>query len=229
MLKKHKNAIFELLRASEYGIENFGLTESIADGRTLTTIKFKQTDLRFLVKDDVNKHDRFEVRYALFQKGFPLSMVWNGGIDTVREKLNMWMNRHLKEYQSEIEGPDLWEDYMKGNNSFNPDDINFKDQTDFTSTEKEQIRLAINDLKMLIQKELKTTPEEQIVVNERLDYLAKSVDRLNKFDWKGVAIQTLFSIAVSLSFDTQKGKQLYELFHKVFLVIPQIPQLLGVQ
>jgi len=59
-------------------------------------------------------------------------------------------------------------------------------------------------------------------IDDRLDYLTQAVDRLNKFDWKSLLISTIISISVALSFDTEKGKQLFNLFKQVFDVIPKL-------
>lgn len=83
--------------------------------------------------------------------------------------------------------------------------------------------MSINELKLLIQTNLKTTGEEQEVVAERLNYLIDASKRLNKFDWKSLAVSTLINISVALTLDTAKGHLLFELFKKVFSVVPMIP------
>ena len=101
-------------------------------------------------------------------------------------------------------------------------EIEFENQANFNLDEKAQIKLAINDLKLLIHKSLETTEEEQILVNKRLDYLIDAVNRLNKFEWKSVAISTIMSISIALTLDTTKGQLLWDLFKKVFSIIPML-------
>ncbi len=82
--------------------------------------------------------------------------------------------------------------------------------------------MAIEELKLLIHKNLETTVEEQQVVNNQLDYLIEAMNRLNKFDWKSIAISSIMSISVALTLDTNKGQLLFDLFKKVFSIIPML-------
>jgi hypothetical protein len=82
--------------------------------------------------------------------------------------------------------------------------------------------MAINELKLLIHKNMETSEEEQELVNNRLEYLIEAMNRLNKFDWKSVAISTIMSISIALSLDTSKGQMLFDLFKKVFSIIPML-------
>lgn len=45
----------------------------------------------------------------------------------------------------------------------------------------------------------------------------------NKFDRKSILINIIISISVALSLSREQGEQLYELFRKVFDVIPSLP------
>jgi hypothetical protein len=68
----------------------------------------------------------------------------------------------------------------------------------------------------MIAEEFNPTQEQLQFINERLDYLAKAVDRLNRFDWTGLAISIVVSIAVNLSVDTEGGRVLFTLFKAAF-------------
>jgi hypothetical protein len=116
--------------------------------------------------------------------------------------------------------PTYGEEYKMGNKSFNINEIDFNDKSFFSSEEKRQVRLSLNELKLLIQTNLNTNKEEQEIVTARLDYLIEATDRLNKFDWKSLAASSLISIAIALTLDTKKGFLLFELFKKVFSLVP---------
>jgi len=66
--------------------------------------------------------------------------------------------------------------------------------------------------RLLVVENYHPDTEQLILISERLKYLEAAVDRLNSFDWKGVTISTLLSIAITLSLDTERGRQLYILF-----------------
>jgi hypothetical protein len=82
--------------------------------------------------------------------------------------------------------------------------------------------LALRDVRLLIVGRFSPAVPEMESIDDRLDYLTQAVDRLNKFDWKSLLISTIISISVALSFDTEKGKQLFNLFKQVFDVIPKL-------
>jgi hypothetical protein len=84
----------------------------------------------------------------------------------------------------------------------------------FTDDEKTQIRIAVQQFKLSVFKTFDPPVEEKEVVDRQLERLAASVDRLGKFDWQGVALNTLMSIGVTLSLDTEKGRILFGLFQQ---------------
>ena len=76
--------------------------------------------------------------------------------------------------------------------------------------------MSINELKGLIINKFELLEEQQKIVNDRLDYLAEASGRLNKFDWKGTLVNTIMSMSIALSLDTEKGKILLKLFQRIF-------------
>jgi hypothetical protein len=62
----------------------------------------------------------------------------------------------------------------------------------------------------------KTTKEQRDYVEERLEYLSNAVDRLNRFDWKSLAISTVVGIGINLAVDTQTGPMLMRLLEQAF-------------
>ncbi len=72
---------------------------------------------------------------------------------------------------------------------------------------------------LLVVKTFTPGEEELQVINERLDYLTRAVDRLNRFDWRGVAISTVLSIGTALTLDTEKGRILWGLFQQAMATV----------
>jgi hypothetical protein len=60
------------------------------------------------------------------------------------------------------------------------------------------------------------SPEQEEFIEERLEYLSEAVDKLNRFDWKGVALSTLLSIGANLCVDKESGRILFGLFQQAF-------------
>ena len=226
MLKKDKNAIFNLLKDSRIGLENFIVSEKEIAGYDGIVIVYRNTPLEFRVLQSTVSYESFKYQHSTFSPNFAMSgLVPVAGFLSIGEiciQISRWLQAHINPYIDEQTEPDLLEELINGNHSLNVDKLDFNDQTDFSGDEKTQVMLAINDLKFLIQKELNTTDEEQKVVVERLDYLAEAANRHNKFDWKSLAVSTLISISIAISLDTERGNQLFKLFKQVFSIIPQL-------
>lgn len=220
ILKKYKNQLFQTLKESPIGIDNF---EMVDDDETII-LKIKNTPFQFVIKATTSNLHRFSTEYTKFLKTFPLIDRSRGTEDfhTTLIFLNEWLTDEVQEYLNEQRDIDLWKEFQKGQTILNIQAIDFDDKTFFSVDEKAQIRLAINDLKLLIQKQFQTTELEQGAIIERLDYLIEASSRLNKFDWKSLAINTIISISITLTLDADKGQQLFELFKKVFKIIPQL-------
>ena len=116
--------------------------------------------------------------------------------------------------------PDLWSQlqfYSPLTTAFIDDDLK-----QFSSEQKEQIRLSIKDFERLIVENYAPTKEQLKFISDRLSYLGNAVDRLNRFDWKGLAISIVTSIAINLSVDTEGGKLLFKLFQQAFEIFLQL-------
>jgi hypothetical protein len=77
----------------------------------------------------------------------------------------------------------------------------------------------VEEFRLLIVKTFAPPANEMKVVNERLDYLKEAVDRLNRFDWRSVAMSTLIGISTALTLDTEKGRILFGLFQQAFSTV----------
>jgi hypothetical protein len=226
MRKKYKNEIFNFLNSIKLGTENFDIEERIEDDIQETNIVYTGTQLEFKIRTSNASYELLDYRYVKFSPTYDITDFYppKGWTDfkTVFESFKFWINNHVNEYVEELQIPDLWSAYKNGNKSFRFEEMDFEDQDKFRVEEKEQIEMSINELKLLIHKNLETSDEEQQLVNNRLDYLIEAMNRLNKFDWKSVAISTIMSISIALSLDTSKGQILFELFKKIFSIIPML-------
>jgi len=220
ILKRYKNELFFYIKESKYGLDAFNFVE---DDKTLT-INFKNIPFRFIIESNPKDNHSFGYSYTKFLKDFPLdeSLIHWVQFEQTLTVFHNWLQGDVQDYISEQNEIDLLDEYQKGQTILNIQDVDFDDKTNFGNDEKIQIKLAINDLKLLIHQQFEITEPEQEAVIARLDYLIEASNRLNKFDWKSLAINTIISISITLSLDTEKGRQLFELFKKVFKIIPQI-------
>jgi hypothetical protein len=227
MLKKHKNQLFDLINQSGLDINRFNINEE--DERS-TVISFMNSPFRFIIRNSSNSFFSFEYQYILFSPNFQMSDIYPlneyTNFDMVYSEFGYWINNVIKEFLEDQNEPDLWSEYLNGNKSLNFEKIDFGDKESFSLDEKLQIKMSINELKYLIQKHIETTEAEQQIIIDRLDYLVEASTRMNKFDWKSVVVNTLISITITLSLDTQKGQILFSLFKKVFSSLPKLVEYL---
>lgn len=226
MKKKYKNEIFNFISDSKLGIENFDIIESSEDDLQITLISYKNSPLSFTIRNTLESFDSLDYKYVQFTPTYVETSFYpsNGWLNfkDVFDVFKSWITLHINEFLEDKYAPDLWYEYNKGNKSLNFNEIDFENHESFNLEEKAQVKMAINELKLLIHKHIGTSKEEQKLVEKRLDYLIETLNRLNKFDWKSVAISTLMSISIALTLDTTKGKLLFDLFKEVFSVIPML-------
>lgn len=225
MRKKHKNQLFNLISEKGYSPYDFVLEDTT---EAETKIFYKNTPFYFIVRNSQESYDEFDYYFVRYAPEFPISEIFpQQGWDTFEDVLAMfsrWLINNIKEFESDEFEPDLWSEYKAGNTSLNFNEIDFNDKSNFSESERKQVSMAINELKLLINKKFNTIESEQILVNERLDYLIESSKKLNKFDWKSLVISTIIGIATTLTLDVEKGKLLYELFRQVFTNVRNIGQ-----
>lgn len=224
MRKKYRNELFQL-------INNIGLNQTdfeLIEDSSTTTLQFKKTQLKFIIIGVEGDFNCFCYQFVSYAPNYPISGVKPTTIalsfNQLIDEVSRWLKYHVKEYIEDENAPDLWSEFKKGNKTLNINQIDFNDKSTFSLDEKKQILMSINELKSLIHKNLQTTQEQQNLVIDRLNYLIEASERLNKFDWKSLAISTLMSITIALSLDTQKGQVLFDLFTKVFSVLPMLVQ-----
>ncbi len=220
ILKKYKNQLFQFLKDHPIGFNNFELIES----ENALKLEYKNTPFFFVINGDVD-FDLFYCSCISFQNGYPHIDLSRGNSEPFSDiigQLKYWINNDLAAYNEEREAIDLWEEYNKGETLLDIEQIDFGDKTNFSIDEQKQIALSINELKSLIQANFAINSAQLALVNARLDYLIESSQRLNRFDWKSIAVNTIISISVAMSFDTQQGTQLFELFKQVFRIVPAL-------
>jgi hypothetical protein len=96
------------------------------------------------------------------------------------------------------------------------------DTSVFTENEKEQLKLALNDLKILIIEKFTETQSQIDLVSQNVNYLIEKVESLNKFDWKSVAMSVVVNICTSLMLDPEKARLIWNWFVNLVSSIPRL-------
>ena len=222
MLKKDKNSFIDIIKENELDPSLFRKFEKEIDGHPAFILRLENTPLFFMTRtasDDYHEHD---CRYIKYAPNYPKSDYFPNepytewcNIGSVLHHFDNWIEEHVKIYLEEIETPDLWNQFQASSIT----QIDFESpnaQLPFNKTEKMRIRNALEQFKKDFIAEYRPTKEQIISVDERLSYLSKKLDQLNRIDWQGVAISTVIGISISLSLDTEKGKLLFSMFKQAF-------------
>ncbi len=243
MLKKYKNRLYQVVKNSGIDLNRVRKREGELEGDDTFTIEIIGSPFYFTVRDSSLKFERFDCRYVIFdpflndrisphvdpleEQQFYGTAGWSGrsSFNRIEQLLTEWLNDDVKRYiryVDELHGPDLWTKITEERQVLNLNDIDFNNKEFFNDQEKQQVRAALDNAKILIINNFHPAEDKLNIINEKLDYLSEAINRLNKFDWKSVMITMIIDISIALSLDTEKGRQLYHLFKTVFNEIPKL-------
>lgn len=228
MLKKYKNAFLDAIHEVGLDPSMFDTEEGKDDGQDpiygsskvgqpIFIIKLNNSPIKFVVAEVNTSFHTFSYRGTFFAPTFILDF-WRENADAskVLAAFKEWLEEVAKKYIEDNDLPDYWSQLkVYGSLVVNSD---FADEkgTEFTEQEKETVRRSIDKFHQLVNETFTPSAQQAEYINDRLDYLTKAVDRLNRFDWNAVAINIVTSITVNLSVDTEKGRLLYALLKTAF-------------
>jgi hypothetical protein len=222
MLKKYKNEIFQTLLNHPLGFNNFTFEEMGMD--FIVTYKPYNGIFKYAFSQNTESFDYFScsaIEYSpLMSANVRVSPNNPVPFYNVLNDFSTWIERDIQQYLEDESEIDLWEEYKKGTNLSDVTALIFEDTTEFTFEEKSQIKISLRELKSLIIERFVQNDNDNALIIDRITYLEESLDRLNKTDWKGILISTFFAIVIALSLDTERGKELYNLFLMVFHIKP---------
>ncbi len=240
MLKQHKNILFDIVKNSQVPllgrIESFYKDEP--EGKRVKrshcfVIHILDTPLSFWVWPDSNTPGAFHFRSTIFWANFPFGP-WQEehpaishrqpyklhySIEDVAWALEGWINSVVVQYFLEEALEDNWELLKQYRPFISDSTFTQEDLQPFSLEEKEQIRTSLQVFQELLVQNYNPNEEQLELIEERLDYLSKALDRLNRFDWKGVTISTVIGIGINLGVDTNTGATLLRLLEKAFQAV----------
>lgn len=223
MRRVYKNQLFEFLTKSSIGVDMFTFDEAISpDERSVLTIK--NTPFSFFIHENDFDMEMFSVTYTLYNPQFSVTKYSERfqTFDGVLTDIKYWLDNPVSKYWEDKNTPDLWSEYLKYGKAIDLTNFGDFETSEFNIEESKKFKLAISQMKGLIQLEYNTTPEQQYEIDKKLDYLIEAVDRLNKFDWGGTLFSVFMSILINLSVDSSQGARLFEMLKNLLKNIPSI-------
>ncbi len=227
MLKRYKNRLVEVVRECGFDPLVFEWkTERLGDLEN-NVIRPADSPIAFTIVTDKRDWNRFSYNFKKYEANYPwewTTLSVNHNFANIERAFTNWLSKHVQEYLKELTLPDLWQQ-METQKSFISGTAMHKDEiTPFSENERKLLRTSVKEFRLLVEKTFQPSQDELEIINNRLDYLTKAVDRLNRFDWKSVAIQTIISISIALSLNTEKGRTLFNLFKQAFSEILHLLQ-----
>jgi len=231
LLKNHQNTLFKAIKGYGFNTEEFEsqiesggkkdyveLSKPPVEMENSPTfiIHYKQSPFRFKTRCSKHSYEIFAVDYNLFIPRSPLKG-WSQeihGIDELVEEFKNWLKNDLNSFLKEKKTPDLWSHADSYKSIVNNLSISQEDTSFFSKQEKRDVRGSVEVFKKLVEENFQLDLEQTKHINEQLNYLSDAVERLNRFDWRGLAISIVMSIAANLCVDTEKGKLLFDLFRQ---------------
>ncbi len=230
MLTTYKNGFIQAIKNQQLDPVDFSVLENTSQYPpevfkksglpVVTTIRFRDSGLRFEITDIPTTLHQFFANYTRFDAGCPLRRSGPGKpylpIDRVYVLFSEWLMKELKPYIEEMKQPDLWQQIEQQKQLVSADPLTDCETSPFTEAEKQQVRVSIGQFRVLIVESFSPTQEQLEVINQRLDYLSGGVDRLSRFDWKALALAIVVGIGINLCVDAEGGRKLFELFRQAF-------------
>lgn len=228
ILNKDKNILFTTIQESGLDPNLFCSENGIIDEDQYFIITLRDSKICFAIRPYGGSFDTFAVRHSEFKANFPIRDQFIADlIATFSSDLNSvfkaWLANVVKPYLDDIRTPNLWQILEETRNHTKYELGKPEDFNSFSDEEKIKIRLSLHDFRLLVVKNFSPNQEELKSIDGRLKYLSDAIDKHNKFDWKGIAIQTVLSIIITLSLNTEQGNRMWQLFKNVFSSVLYLP------
>lgn len=216
LLNKQKNELFKIVETNNLSPDLFVVSEELM----YFVITLRDTNLRFCVGQHFGQSDLYVCRYTLIASIHSQDPRYhnpdNASFIEIQNIFGLWLNENVIPYLENFTIPDLWAEMKNVNDVFKWKSFSSEDYVFFSTAERTQIKESIDRLEVLLINEYSPTKEQTIEINGKLTYLKIAVDRLNKFDWKSVAITTVIGIATTMAVDTTTGGRLWSLLQQAF-------------
>ncbi len=223
-LKKYSNRIYQYLdENNRFPIASFKSVFFEEKGEQGLRIRYEDSPMYFEVLTQ-NSFHQFVIRGTWFEKNYPAHYIiaTKSSIEHIISGIKNWLLQQLWPYKIEADEEDLWQ-RLQANHQGVDSFMDFEDQTSFTEDEKLQVRLKLGEVKMLMLETYDFNEAQTDKVLKSLQYLDERLDRVNKTDWRGIAISTMMSLIIALSVNTDTGQAIWKMFKSAFQNLPHLP------
>lgn len=223
MQKKDRNEFYRRIQSAELDPSNFNLTEKVKKHGPIEafiyTITYKNTELCFSFFELKTSPGNYKFKASHYYGFISMESEYSSTIHTVYEVQNQfehWLMNEVREYDNDQIEPDLWQQAYENRLSLEDGQLGEDQNEKFSQFEKDQIRAQLNEFKIQIINEFQLTQDKIELLEERIEYMSETADRVTKRDWQNIAIATLINIGIALSLSADQGHRLMMLFKAAF-------------
>lgn len=215
ILKEHRNKLLTIIQESDFDPRLFASEYTTIAKKEFFIIQLRNSSIRFALQTCAD-FDTFEFYRSTFTPDFPFTGPYAYyDIEGVCLKFKEWLNTVVRPYLDELNAPDLWQALQDTLSEPISQIESPLDLEPFSEKEKIQLKLSIDKLRLSIQNSFNLQKKELATVNKLLQHLSDAVDKHNRFDWRGIAINVAVTIALHLALNQEQTKQLFQLFKDV--------------
>jgi len=138
---------------------------------------------------------------------------WDRKCDAVRT----W----LAELHREVDAPDLWALALRDRNFMRLTSVMESGNTPFSADEQGYISTRIDEIRTALLASADVQHEQRELINAQFEYIKEASKRLGRFDWKGVLISLLISIAANALFSPDRTRDLLHMAADAFTPLYQ--------
>lgn len=221
ILKKHRNKLPKFLEERGFEPSDFELIET----ELSIELQYRLSPMKFVLIRSKDSFELYTYQFTRFTANFQNKEFKSKYeyFDEILNALHTWITVHLNEYISDVEEIDYLSQWVNSSGSVEIGQIDFESSEPFKPEEVQQIKIGLDEVKYLISKNIELTKTEISIVNQRIDYLAESLERTStKTDWKNIAISTLINLITTLSLSPEQASTIWGMFHKIIHSIPKL-------
>lgn len=155
-----------------------------------------------------------------FSPGQRRKVDWERGIQAFVLKQSI-CEKWIRELKKEIAAPDLWETVLQNSEFRELTDVLQSENTGFTHAEQKYISDQLRGISDSVLTSVELQSEQRQLIEAQIRYTEEAANRLGRIDWKGVLVNTLFTIAVTAAFTPDTTRQLFHTAASAFMPLYQ--------
>jgi len=242
MLKKHRNALLEIIREMNISPELFKASKDEIDDYPAFRLEFLQNSLIYFTtwRTIHNEKYDFYFKYSIYSRAAPKPVI----TERVRSSFTSWVDfedlkavfrnwlgsdsieMYLEDKAEEEEErmlPDLWAETSKQSAI---SDSKVLQNTPFSLKEQERIADALNEFEKKVLQQKILTQEQAELLHEQVEYLVESSKRLGRKDWLMATAGALMGFTLQVGLTSEVATQIIRMAGSALQWIAHTPLLL---